>query len=98
METKEKWIFQDIEDLKEKYLYDERLAETPYCDRIAKYNAALRENIEPQLYVRYILWQHDIIVDLEMIEIVANNVYPQLTRQQIDEWVFKFRDAKHLIV
>ena len=91
----ERWIFQTIMDLRNKFLYssDEQVQE-----KMKKYNAALRACVKPELYTQYLLWQCDIYVDLQMIEIVVKHIYKDVTTEQVDEWVRLHKEEHHVLV
>ena len=93
-----KWIFQDIKDTKDSVLYENMRQGKTMKESISLYNAALRERVIPETYVRYMMWQCDIYIDSAMIIVSAQNVYPELSEKQITEWIMKHKEAHHFVV
>ena len=94
MEKKERWIFQDIRDIKDEYLYGKSGA---LKNKLPAYNQALRERVSPELYVRFMIWQCDVYVDLFSIQVATTNVYPQVTNEQVAEWVDMYKSEHHIV-
>lgn len=91
-----KWIFDDIRKIKDECLYANNEKTLKEC--IKDYNKRLRDEIDPELYVRYILWQIDIYVDVYLIIVTAKNVYPQLDDEQIRGWLNQYKEERHQFV
>lgn len=89
-----RWIFQDIIDLREKFLYG---SDKPLKEKISQYKAALRACVNPEIYTQYLLWQCDIYVDVEQIEVVASHVYGTPIAQ-INEWIQQHKEPHHVLV
>ena len=91
-----KWIFEDIRTIKDECLYANNGKTLKEC--IKDYNKRLRDEIDPELYVRYMLWQTDIYVDVYSIIVAMENVYPQLEDEQIRGWLNKYKEERHQFV
>lgn len=91
------WIFQDIKDIKKNVLYANMSKGKTLAQSTSLYNEALRENVKPETYVRYLMWQADIYVDVEMIRVVTQHIYPEITTAQIDAWVVKHKEPHHIL-
>lgn len=91
-----KWIFEDIQKIKDECLYGNKTQTLK--ERIKEYNKRLREEIDPELYVKYVLWQCDIYVDVYSIIVAAENVYPQLEDEQIVSWLNNNKEEHHQFV
>lgn len=89
------WIFQPIKDCKERALYAYPTA--PIKERIDEYNRQLRKCVEPELYVRYCIYQCDIYVDTTMIIVATQNVYPDLSAETIYGWIDKYKEPHHYL-
>ena len=89
------WIFQPIKDCKQRAIYDH--PEAPVWERTREYNRQLRENVEPELYVRYCIWQCDIYVDTTMIIVATQNVYPDVSAATIMGWIDKHKEEHHYL-
>ena len=89
----EKWI-QDILDVKESTLY---ATDGTSKQKIKAYNKKLRETISPENYVRYIIFQQDIYLDVFNVMIAAQNVYPNLEYTQIHEWIKKYKEPHQIV-
>lgn len=92
-----KWVFQGIIDCKKSTLYAQENADKTFDERIALYNAELRKKVLPYIYVRYILNSFDIYVDVEMIRVTAQNVYPELSAEQIYKWIMLHKSPHHVL-
>lgn len=88
-------IFKPILDLKSKILY--RDSATDIRVRIAEYNAALRKNVSPKLFVRYCISQCDIYVDMTMITVATRNVYPDVAVKAVRSWILKYKEPHHFL-
>lgn len=89
-----RWIFQDIIDLREKFLYG---SDEPISEKTKKYNSALLACVKPEIYTQYLLWQCDIYVDVKMIELVVAHVYA-IGANTIDEWIKQHKEPHHILV
>ena len=88
------WIFQPIRDVKNDVLY----AKTgTFEERLRAYNEELRKRVDPELYVRYIINGFDIYLDIELTRVAAQNVYPQLTDEQVYQWINKHKSEHHIL-
>lgn len=87
-----KWIFEDIQTIKDECLYN-KTKTLKEC--IKDYNKRLREEIEPEIYVKYMLWQCDIYVDVYSIIVASKIIYPQLKDEQIVKWLNDNKEAHH---
>lgn len=93
----EKWIFQDIVDIKNNVLYANMHKGKSFKESSALYKEALRKKIKPELYVRYIINGFDIYLDIIMVKVTAQNVYPELSEKQIFEWINKYKSDHHIL-
>ncbi len=92
-----RWIFQDIKDLQSKYLYAKQ-GPADLDKRSAAYNKALREKIDPEIYVRYLIWTFDIYIDVAFILIKACDVYGKaVTPKIVSEWIEKHKEPHHVL-
>lgn len=90
-----KWIFEDIQKLKNECLYDKTKT---FKQCLREYNKRVRESIQPEVYVKFMIWQCDIYVDVYSIIVAAENVYPQLEDEQIRGWLDKYKEEHHQFV
>lgn len=91
-----KWIFEDIQKIRDVVLYGN--TSRPLEERIADYNDWLRRCVKPELYVKYIIWQHDVYVDLFNVIVATKNVYHDVSENQVAEWVKKNKEEHQMIV
>ena len=66
-------------------------------ERVGAYNEELRRRVDPELYVRYIINGFDIYLDIELTRVAAQNVYPQLTAEQVYQWIVKHKSEHHIL-
>lgn len=85
------WKFQKIQDIKDSVLNHD-------VKNLKEYNKALCDNIEPKLYVEYLVWHFDINVDLDMVKVCAQNVYQNLCDDDIERWVCNCVGENQIIV
>ena len=86
-----KWIFQDIQDIKDNVLMRNIKNGLSIHESTKLYNEALRQNIDAELYVRYVLNQFDVYVDAELVRVTAQHVYPHLTDNDVYEMINKYK-------
>lgn len=92
-----KWLFQDIADLKSKCIYGKR-GPADYNKRLEAFHKALRKNIGPEKYVRYLLCQCDIYVDVSYILVNAEWVYGKYaTADKVMGWISKHAEPHHIL-
>lgn len=89
-----RWIFQDIVDLENKFLYG---SDEPLSEKMKKYNAALLACVKPEIYTQYFLWQCDIYVDVTKIEVMVADVYG-ISVRTIDKWIIKYKGPNQMLV
>lgn len=95
-----KWIFQDIKDAQTNvlYQYPTGCSQEVLQEYIRKYNAVLREMVEPEIYVRYELWTCDIYVDVEYIVAVTRDIYgDKVSQADIMGWIEKHKEPHHVL-
>jgi hypothetical protein len=90
-----KWIFQDIKDIHDE-VFNSQKGES-IGEKIVRYNKRLREKISPEIYVRYCIWQCDIYVDVFSIIVATQNVYPNVTKAQIECWIEQHKEQHHCL-
>ena len=91
------WIFQPIRDIKQGVLYKKMEEGKSIEESTALYNEQLRRKVEPELYVRYQMWQCDIYVDVTMIQVTTKHVYPNVTDEQVAAWIDKHKEPHHYL-
>ena len=63
----------------------------PIHERTAEYNRQLRENVSPELYVRYCCHQCGKHIDPDMIIVATQHVYHDVSEDAIYGWILHER-------
>ena len=90
-----KWIFEDIQKLKNECLYDKTKT---FKQCLREYRKRVRESIQPEVFVKFMIWQCDIYVDVYSMIIAAENVYPHLEDEQIRKWIDENKEEHQILV
>lgn len=92
-----KWIFQCIKDLEDEMYRDANENHDGWVigKPIRQFHAKLRKNIDPELYTRYLLCHCDIYVDVAKIAYEVCEIYPNVTKRQVCEWLMKHKSEHH---
>lgn len=91
-----KWIFQDITDFQDE-MYRESKANPDKAFWVFNeaYKKKLRDNVDPEIYTRYQIWRCDIYVDVAQIIYDVCEVYPDVTKEQVLNWIVKYKADHH---
>lgn len=94
-----RWIFQDIKDLQENVLYQGDYARNGkvWDENWDRYVAALQEKVSPQVYTMYQVWLCDIDVWITQIVMCVRGIYPDVSREQIEQWVAENLEEHHCV-
>lgn len=93
-----KWIFQEIEDIKKNILYVGNNIDKTFNECRKEYHEVLRKKISPELYVRYLIYSYDIKVDVYMVIVMMREVYPNISEEQVSDWIEKYKEPHHILV
>ena len=60
---------------------------------LSEYKKRLHDEVEPEKYVKYILQQQRgcDYIDIESIVIAVTHVYPNVSKEQVRQWVTKYK-------